>query len=92
MQIEKIEELSKKLHQFAEEYEYACKAGSGFGASEVVGKLTVIIPYLREMAWDCHGNNQPHNNPNELDLLPSEQLKVSETDTSIKNQSPYICP
>lgn len=70
MQINKIERLGKQLHQFAEEYEYACKAGSGFEASEVIGKIVQITPQLRETAWAAHGSVQPYNNQNQGELLP----------------------
>ncbi len=59
MMIEEIEGLGEKLHQLAEGYEAACKAGDGFEAYCAVGKLQMLIFSLKVMGRRCHEMNQP---------------------------------
>lgn len=58
MLVEEIEELGKKIHQLAEEYETACKSGDGLQAYFVIGKLQMLIFLLKVMGTRCHGMNQ----------------------------------
>ena len=60
MLVEEVEELGKKMHQLAEEYETACKAGDGFQAYFVLGQLRNMIFPLMVMGKRCHEMNQPN--------------------------------
>lgn len=55
--MDEIEELGKKIHQFAELFEMCCKLGDGYDAAIIIGRLQGIMPELKEMAMKCNGHN-----------------------------------
>ncbi len=59
MSVEEIEELGKKIHQLAEEFETACKMADGFEAHYIIGKLQSVIFSLKTTAVRCHEMNRP---------------------------------
>ena len=59
MIVEEIETATKQMHQLAEEFNTACKAGDGFQAYYVLGTLYSLVPSLRAMGKKCHEMNQP---------------------------------
>lgn len=59
MMVQEIEELGKKIHQLAEEYEVACKAGDGFQAYLVIGELSMLTFSLKVMGKRCCEMNRP---------------------------------
>ncbi len=66
-QVERIEILGKRLHQFAEAFEMACKAGDALGVSEIIGCISQIIPQLRILAKTIHDRNQPRETLEQFD-------------------------
>ena len=86
MVIERIEILSKKLHEFAEMFDASCKAGDGFEAAVIIGRLTQTIPELKAVAKAAQGSNQPYNNAIARDQLQPVELGCVEPERALVNE------
>ncbi len=58
MLTEETEQLSKQLHQLADDFDYACKAGDGYDAHFAIGRIVEIIPQLKKLSVKCHAMGQ----------------------------------
>lgn len=51
---EAIATYGKRLHEFAEMFEAACKAGDGFEAMKIIGRIAQSLPAMELIAKDAH--------------------------------------